>query len=356
MKIAVIGSGNGGQAIAGYLAICGHLVTLYGRSAEVIDSIKTRGGIKLEGCINGYGKLSLVTTSLPKAIHGANIIMIVTTANAHGTLAEEMAPYLEDGQIITLNPGRTGGALEFHGALKRKSFRKRIYIAEAQTLVYACRVKAPGIVQVIGIKDKVLLATLPASDIDHVINSLQELYPCFIPAENVLRTSFENIGAIFHPSIVLFNAATIERGVSFYFYREMTPHIASFIEAIDVERLAVAQAYGINIISAKDWVSYAYKDIKGNTLCERLISNPAYHEILAPNTIFCRQLYEDIPTGFVPIAALGEIVNVKTPLINALITICSELLGTDLYNDGRTLAKMGLAGCNNAGDVLKLIK
>ncbi len=54
-----------------------------------------------------------------------------------------MAPYLEDGQIIVLNPGRTGGALEVYATIKKDYPEKNIVVAEAQTFIYACRATSP---------------------------------------------------------------------------------------------------------------------------------------------------------------------------------------------------------------------
>lgn len=64
MKIAVIGAGNGGHAIAGFLAAQDHHVALYDRDSTVVNSLEHKGGIVLEGRISGYGKLGLVTTNL----------------------------------------------------------------------------------------------------------------------------------------------------------------------------------------------------------------------------------------------------------------------------------------------------
>lgn len=343
MRIAVIGAGNGGQAIAGHMAAIGHEVRLYARRQEQVDELNNKGEICLCGRLEGLsGKLALITSNIVDVITGAQVIMIATTASAHKILARIMAPYLSDGQYIILNPGRTCGALEFKNTLSENGCHKRLYIAEAQTLVYACRMVKTGEVNVIGVKDRVLISALPASDTQAVIDMLKPMYTCFYPAKNILQTSFENIGAIFHPSVVLFNEATIERGQSFYFYREMTPALAQMIEAVDKERLAVAKAYDIDLVSAKDWVSYAYNGVTGDTLCERMQNNPAYYEILAPTTINCRQITEDIPTGILPMTELGRVAGVKTPIMDALVTLCSTLLNIDFHHNGRTLESLSL--------------
>ena len=344
MKITVIGAGNGGQAMAAHLSMLGHEVTLHTRNEVKAKVLRAIGGIRLVGRINGTGYVSRYTSDMAEAVTGAEIIMITTVANAHRDVALKMAPYLSDGQIVVLNPGRTGGVFEFRRALDDCRFSRRIFLVEAQTLVYACRIIEDGLVNIVGVKENVLAAALPAADTDEALNRIREIFPCFHPAHNVLETSLENIGAVFHPSIILFNAAAIERGEKFYFYRDITQGVVRFIERLDAERLAIGRAYGLTLTSARDWVSMAYDHIMGDTLRERMFNNPAYYDITAPTTLRCRQLLEDIPTGFVPMLELGRLAGVETPLMESLLPICSTLLDEDFRTTGRTLEKMGLGG------------
>lgn len=344
MKIAVIGAGNGGQSIAGYLALQGYETSLYDIDVKKMDELKEKGGIQLTGRIEGFGKIDCITTDIAEAVMGAEIVMVTTVANAHRAVAKSMAPYIEEGQVIILNPGRTCGALVFNQTLQTEGCTKRYYLGEAQTLVYACRVIENGKVNVIGVKDEVYLAGLPASDSDYILSKINPIYPCFIKADNVLRTSLENIGAMFHPCVCLFNAATIERQDEFWFYRDMTEQVARFIEKFDEERLAVGKAYGVDLLSVKEWIKFAYKDTEGETLCERMKNNPAYHDIKAPGTIFTRQLIEDIPTGVLPIMELGKAAGVDVPLLTSMVNTTEALLDMDLHTNGRSLKNLGLEG------------
>lgn len=344
MRFSIIGTGNGGQAIASWLAIQGHKVSLYGRNEQIVEELNAKKTINLTGALYGIGHIAEVTSDIHEAVVDANVIMVVTTANAHGSIASQIACDLKDGQVIILNPGRTGGALEFKRSLDACGCKARIYVAEAQTLVYACRLVENGVVNIIGVKDKVLLSAVPSSDTEYVLAKINPVYPCFCAAENVLRTSLENIGAMFHPCVLMFNAATIERNSVFWFYRDMTPKIADFIEKFDRERLAVGKAYGINLLSVSDWISYAYPGTPGDTLCEKMKNNPAYHDIKSPSTIFTRQLTEDIPTGVLPIMELGEVAGVPVPLMRSMVDICGNLLDIEFRKKGRTLEHLGLAG------------
>ena len=354
MEISVIGAGNGGQAMSGFLGMNGHRVTLYDRNTHKIEQLRKVGGIHLVGQISGFGKIAVFTDDISVAVRNAELIMVTTTANAHRDLAQAMTPWLTDGQVIILNPGRTGGALEFDQVLRANNVGHKVYIAEAQTLIYACRIVENGAVHIIGVKDKVLVSALPASETDRVIRVVQPIFPCFYPTDNVLRTSLENIGAMFHPCVLLFNAATIEWKNEFYFYRDMTPKIADFIEKFDSERLAVGKAYGLNLIGVSDWISTAYSGTVGNNLCEKMRNNPGYHDIKSPSSIYTRQLMEDIPMGVIPIMELGKALNVEMKLFESMTAICSSLLDIDFYREGRTLESMGIKGLSK-DDIIKKI-
>ena len=66
-RFAVIGAGHGGKAMAGHLALMGHRVALYNRTADNVAAIKRRGGIEIEsyaGGPRGFGRLALVTSKI----------------------------------------------------------------------------------------------------------------------------------------------------------------------------------------------------------------------------------------------------------------------------------------------------
>ena len=239
MRIAVLGAGNGGQALAGYLSSKGFSVALYNRSEKRIKRVKVNGGINLSGLFKGFAGLEIITTDIKKAIEDVDLIMVVLPAQAHRFIAKTCAPHLSDEQIIVLNPGRTGGALEFRNILKKNEVKERIYLAEAQSFLFVSRVIGSK-VKVLGVKNSVPVAALPSSYTKKVINELKNLHESFKEAKNVLETSLNNIGAIFHPSTMIFNIGRIESKERFnYYFEGITPQIADFLERVDNERLSL---------------------------------------------------------------------------------------------------------------------
>ena len=252
-RVAVIGAGHGGQAMAAYLGLLGFRVTLYNRSARRLQPIAAAGGIQLEGEIRGFGPVERVACAIGPELRDCRLVMVVVPATAHREVARWCAPYLTDGQVVVLHPGRTGGALEFHTVLREQGNRADVLIGEAQTLVFASRITGPARVRIFGFKRQVTAAALPAVRNPELLAALREVLPVFTPAENVLETSLDNIGAVFHPVPLLLNAGRIEAtGGDFEYYRQgITPGVARVLEALDEERLAVAAALGLRLRSAR---------------------------------------------------------------------------------------------------------
>ncbi|MHB0886639.1 MAG: NAD/NADP octopine/nopaline dehydrogenase family protein [Bacillota bacterium] len=360
LTVAVMGAGNGGLAMAADLAVAGHQVRLFNRSPERLAAVLERGGIELtkDGPSGAPGepalvKLSTVTTDPAAAIEGAELIMVVIPAIGHRRMAELCAPHLADGQVVVLNPGRTGGALEFRASLEASGCQADVVIAEASTFLFAARAIAPAGARIYGTKRRVTFAALPASRNPEVAALLTRAYPGrFMPASSVLETSLENIGAVFHPAITLLNAGRIEDdSASFEFYRQgASPSVARIIEAVDAERCRVARALGVPHVTALEWMRRSY-GVNTPDLYTALRTNPGYAGIPAPGQLRHRYLTEDIPTSLVPLASFGHLLGVPTPAIRSLIDLASAMHGLDYFTVGRTVERLGLSG-SSVADIL----
>ncbi|NLT65366.1 MAG: PTS transporter subunit EIIA [Acidobacteria bacterium] len=343
-SFCVLGAGHGGTAMAGHLSMLGCKVNLFNRTKARILPVKELGGIDVRGVVSGFAPLKKVTSDPAEAIFGMDILMVVVPAIGHAEIAELIAPHIKDGQVLVLNPGRTGGALEVAQVIRRHNPRVRPFIAEAQTLLYAARVTNPGQVQIFGIKNSVPLATLPAYHIIDVLPMIRKALPQFVPGDNILKTSLDNIGAVFHPAITILNAGRIEdtHGDFEYYVEGVTPAIAAVLEAIDRERVEVANALGIRATTAREWLYLAY-DAAGRTLFEAMRANIGYNGIKAPPIIDHRYISEDVPTSLVPIVSIGEMLGVATPAMRSMIFLASAMHGVDYWAEGRTVDRLGIA-------------
>ncbi len=344
-SFCVLGAGHGGMAMAAHLAISGCKVNLFNRSHTRLDPVRACGGIAVSGEVEGFAHLDLVTSDPAAAIDDRDVLMVVVPATAHRDIAGIIAPHVKDGQVIVLNPGRTGGALEVAQVLQRANPTVRPYIAEAQTLLYASRATNPAQVHIFGIKNSVPLAALPAYHIADILPIIRKALPQFVPGDNVLKTGLDNIGAVFHPAITVLNAGRIEDtcGEFEYYVQGVTPSVAAVLDAVDRERVNVAAALGIRAHTAREWLYLAY-DAAGKTLFDAMRANRGYTEIKAPGTIDHRYISEDVPASLIPIASLGDMLKVPTPTIKSIIQMACTMHGVDYWKEGRTVDRLGIQG------------
>ncbi|MGQ9611540.1 NAD/NADP octopine/nopaline dehydrogenase family protein [Chloroflexus sp.] len=346
-RYTVIGAGNGGKAMAAHLALMGFETTLYNRTPAHVEAIRQRRGIELEAGEtgpHGFGQLARVTSDMREALDHCDVAMVVIPSSAHAEVARVMAPYLHDGQIIILHPGRTCGAIEAAKVLRDERCRADVTVTEAETFIYASRSDGPAQARIFRIKEAVPLAALPANRTGDVLGVLRDAFPQYIDGGNVLRTGLNNMGAIFHPALTLLNAGRIEstRG-DFQFYIDgVTPSVARVLEVLDRERVTVAAALGIRARTAQEWLLMAY-NAAGDSLYEAIQNQSGYYGIKAPPTLHHRYIFEDVPMSLVPIAALGQRYGVAVPGIDSIIRLACIIHRTDYRRRGRTLEKLGIA-------------
>jgi opine dehydrogenase len=345
-RYTVIGAGHGGKAMAAHLSLMGFPVTLYNRTPENVAGIRERGGIELrsyKGGPHGFAKLQLVTSDLGEALREAEVIMVVVPSTAHRDIARQSSRYLQDGQIVLLNPGRTGGAIEFDNVLRRRSCPAEVTVAEAQSFIYRSRSLGPAEAQIFRIKDAVPLAALPANRTDQVLEVLRNAFPQFVDGINVLHTGLNKIWSVLHPALVLVNAGRIEStSGEFPFYLDgVTPAVARLLGELDSERVAVARALDVCTQTAMEWLQAAY-DSRGDNLREVILNNPSYRDVKAPRTLNHRYLLEDVPMSLVPIVGLGRRHGVSVKAMDGIIRLVCFLQGTDYRRRGRRLRRLGI--------------
>ncbi len=344
LQFAIVGAGHGGKAMAAHLAIKGFPVRLYNRTLSKIDPIIKMHGIELEGEVTGFGKIELASDNIGDVIKDADVVMVCVPAFAHAAIAERSAPHLQDGQIVLLNPGRTCGALEFINILRERGNNNDIIVAEAQTFIYASRGMGPASAKIFRIKQAIPVAAIPAQKTDEALDKINEAFPEFISATSVIETSFNNIGAVFHPAITILNASRIESTMgNFQFYIEgVTPSVAKILEEVDRERVEVANTLRCkNIYTALEWLTMAYNVVE-DTLFDGIHSNPGYYGIMAPKTTNVRYITEDVPFSIVPISEFGRVFGVKTDITDALVNLSNIIFKKDFRQTGRTLTRMRL--------------
>ncbi|HEX2931586.1 MAG TPA: NAD/NADP octopine/nopaline dehydrogenase family protein [Candidatus Binatia bacterium] len=350
-KIAVLGAGNGGCAAAADLTLRGFEVRLFSRSESTVAKIAKRGEIELiEGGARKKAAPYFLSPHVPPVVQGVDLIVIATPAVGHEYLANNLAKYLADGQRILLNPGHTGGSLHFANLLRQLGCKADVQICETVTLTYICRMPQPGTVEVYRRTTNLHCAAFPGKHTAELLPQIQTVFPNVVAAKNVLETGFSNINAIMHPAGMLGNAGWIEKsgGNFLWYYEGITPSIGRWIDAVDGERVAMVRALGLEPLRFVDIFHRA--GLTSDAGRASGSAHQAIHDsepnktIKSPPSLDHRYIREDIGYGLVPMAEIGRLLGVKTPVMDALITLASTALGVDFRAEGLTLEKMGLAG------------
>jgi opine dehydrogenase len=347
VEVAILGAGNGGQATAAHMSLLGHRVRLYDRYPAVTAAFSGSRTLQLKGAVSGEAELAVVTNEIADAVVGTELILVTVPGFALAWVAEEVAPHLADGQVVVLHPGGTGGALETRRVWATLDLQTDVVLAETETLVYACRISAPGFPDVKAIKRDLSLAALPAGAGDRAFAAFSSLYPQATRATSVLATSLANMNAVIHPAVALLNAGVIDRKLAgFDFYRDGVSHgVGRLLEAVDGERMAIAHAYDVEHSSYDAWIArhYGVTGADSADLFKRL-AEEVYQGIGTPESLESRYIAEDVPMALVPLEALAEVANVETPAITSIISLCSIVNAVDYRSEGRTLARLGLDG------------
>lgn len=349
MKVAVLGSGNGGLAVAFEWAKAGHDVHMFDfeQYSKSIDAINKEGGIHSEGELEGFQKIAYAGHDISKVVPGAKLIFAVGPAYSSEPFGKICKDYAEKGQIYVVCPGSCAGSIVFKNALGLDLKDESILVAETSTLPYAVRIVGEAKIAVYNrLKGAYFLATLPAKCNDTVYDALVPVYTTILKAENVLKTTLQNANPMIHPVVSLLNAALIERtGGDFYFYEEgVTPAVGRLLKAVDLERIAIGEKLGVEVIP--DPILGMQQGYQAEPTYDTGYSEaPGFKGIKAQPSLDYRYFNEDAGFGLVFFVDLAKQIGVEVPAMEAVLTLSSIIMGRDYRAEkARTMEGLKLAG------------
>jgi opine dehydrogenase len=281
---------------------------------------------------------------------GAEVVLVVGPAFATEEFGHVLAPHLRAGMTVVICPGSCGGALAFKRAAGLAVQDGTVIVGETSTLPYAARSDGAGNVHVFHKFDSGLFAAaVPRSGNGMLLEILRQVYPSTIEAATVFQTSLQNGNPVIHPAVTLMNAGLLERtGGDFRFYEEgITPSVGRVMEAVDNERLAIATALGVTILSEPELgVVQGYMTESNYT--SGYSRAPGFLGIKAPARIDSRYLTEDVGYTLVFFTDLARRLEVPTPTMDAIIELTSVVLGRDLRAEAaRTMRSLALDRLSN---------
>ena len=349
MRVAVLGAGNGGVASAFDFAQHGHEVALYATPefGTNVVAVEKAGGITASGDLEGFAELRYAGHDAGDALAGAELVLLVGPAYSTEVHAAVAAPHLTDGMAVLICPGSCAGAIAFKRAAGLELDDERVIVGETSTLPYAVRVTEPGVINVfLKLTTGLYLAGLPRSGTDPLYDLIKDVWPAVEKAESVFQTTIQNGNPVIHPAVTLLNAGLLERtGGGFLFYEEgVTEGVGRLIEAVDLERQAIATALGVPILSDPALgVRQGY--MSEENYSTGYSTAPGFLGIGAQSQLEHRYLTEDVGYSLVFLTDLATRLGVPTPVMDSVIAIASVVLARDFRAEGkRTVTTLGLDG------------
>jgi opine dehydrogenase len=349
MRVAVFGAGNGGVASAFDFAQHGHDVSLYAPEAygENVVAVAAAGGITASGDLEGFAAVRYAGHDAGKAMEGAELVVLVGPAYATDSLAADAAPHLADGMAVLVCPGSCAGAIAFKRVAGLALEDERVIVGETSTLPYAVRVTSPGVINVfLKLTTDVYLAAVPRAGTDRLLGLVRDVWPAVEPADSVFQTTLQNGNPVIHPAVTLLNAGLLERtGGDFLFYEEgVTDSVGRLSEAVDRERLMIARALGVTVLS-EPTIGVRQGYMREENYSTGYSTAPGFVGIKAQSKLDHRYLTEDVGYSLIFLTDLAARLGVLTPVMDAVVTVASVVLARDFRAEGpRTVTTLGLDG------------
>ncbi len=339
MRIAILGAGAGGHAMAADLTLKGQEVTLVSRNPQKVREVRDRGGIETHGPIlsEQLVPIARATGDIAAAVSHADVVALPVPGMVQEAYLRVALPHLKAGQALWLAPG-SGGSLIAHRIRQELGVARDVLLIETLTLPFGCRQSGPARVGIV-VRFTPRCAAFPARRNAEALALLRQMYH-LPPADNVLDTALSNPNCLIHPLPGLLNYGWIEqRHREFSVYGEgMTPSVVKGVYALDRERVAVMAAAGLRRTCLDD-------------LYQELGPGPVWRQFMGVGKAekFEERFFtEDVPVGLVTLSSLGAQLGVGTPLIDATIALSGMLYDTDFLAVGRTAATLGLASLGPA--------
>ncbi len=342
MRFTIIGCGNSGLIHAAKLCEKGCEVALLktsttnGRFFDIIS--KEKSYRVLDDSIEGNGRKfsvrpSLITRNVEQAVSFADVILVTTTTLQHEFIAQLIAPYVKDGQLIILVPGYMGSLIF------KKYITKDVVYSEWETTAYNGRIVNNEYVRISFYNPRNAISVLPVNMASSVLDMLSKFFTnTKYLRKHILESAFHNPNMIVHPIGILFSASRIEySNGEFWMYREaFTPSVINVIKAFDVEKNKVLKAFDcdpLDYFEAAKWRNEEDLSIDALTVFRSFADSSNK----GPAFINHRYINEDVPMGLGLYISVAKIVGVDTSIQEGIVSLASALLNKDLRVGARTI-------------------
>ncbi len=237
-RVGIAGAGAIALASAAWLRQVGHDAMLWSPSGQGAEALRTQ---PLEA--SGVQPCSVsveVADDAAQLCLASDLLLIALPVNGHKRVMDALLPFLRDGQTVIVSSMASLSSLYLYESALRAGLR--ITVASFGTTVLTARRESGTQVRVMTRRKAVGVSALPSANLEEAVALCTALFgDGFFPQKNTLASALANVNPQSHGPLAVFNWSRIERAENWPQYHCMTPGVARAIEALDLERRAVAK-------------------------------------------------------------------------------------------------------------------
>ena len=201
-------------------------------------------------------------------------------------------------------------------------------LCEITSAPCVCELTDSETMQVFKRKNRLKIASLPSSYIDHALERLHPFLPMLYGAKNVIETSLENINSILHPLPILLNLPSVAHDPKKFrhFIDGIDRHVSQLMHLMDQERLRVGLAWDIQLDPVIEHLKVFYGTNEAETIVDYIHTPECpYHDIKGYG-LDSRYITLDVPHLIVPTIKLARERNIPTPIFDACFNLAKPFL------------------------------
>jgi|TARA_R100000049_G_C1945502_1_gene90520 opine dehydrogenase len=340
MQVSIVGAGGVAYSYAAVLAERGHQPRIWSPSGR--RGAELAAGAPLQASTALEGSFAVEVARSVEDLAEAGTVIFALPAYGYHEVMGRVVPVLRDGQTLILSGHLSFAAVYLSKLLAARGLACPIVVWN--TTASTGRQTGPTSVSISMLRPKVEMAALPDRAGEAALLLCRSLFgDRFALSGDMLGVDLGNLNPIVHYGIALFNLTRMELAEDWAQQAHITPAVARFLEDLDRERLAVAEALGVRTRSIHQAYAVPGK-IEIGPLAEMLRQITATRKgVNGPRSLDTRYVTEDVPYGLLTTVRLADLAQVEVPLHRAGITVFSALYGRDFAAENRILPEIDAA-------------
>ena len=340
LKVGIAGAGSVAFGNAALLEQAGHRVMLWSPSGERTAELAVGKPLVAEGAIEGEFHPAVAHNAEELATF-ADVVLLALPAYGHKHVMDALAPHLRNDQTVLISSHASFGALYLSKLLSSRGASPPI-VAWGTTATTG-RQQDPTRVTINTIRSKIDIATIPHTSSATASTVSRRLFgDCFVEREGLLAIALSNLNPQNHMGIALGNMTRMERGETWSQGQNVTPNVGRLLEALDRERLAIADGLGLSVRTIFEHFHLSFHVPVASISDMNREMHEAGRGGTGPASADTRYVTEDVPYGLLPTVLLGTMTGQTARLHQAGIDIFSAMYGVDFADENDLLPALDL--------------